>query len=173
MGVNDAYRICEFLEILYAADGRWIDHHANKLPGYLREGGRCWTPDKKAAETHRGWSLINGKPRRGLSSDRSVVYLGNHGGYQLINFAHLMGCSTLILIGYDGRNGGEHWFGQHPEGPMRVKSNFTAWLSLYDNIAKQAPALGLTIINATPGSAISAFPKMDLSDALGSLGCLA
>ncbi len=172
-GCNDAYRICEYLDILYAADGRWIDYHRRRIPGYLLHGQRCWTPDQLAVQKYAAWSLVGLKARPGLSLDRSYLHSGNHSGYQMINFAYLMGCTTLILLGYDCRSGGHHWFGQHPEGPMRVTSNFTRWVKVFDAVATQAEHLDLTIINATPDSAIDAFPRMDLGEALDSLGCLA
>ena len=168
MGCNDAYRICPFLDVLYAADERWIDYHQqNVLKSAHLRTLECWTPDEKAAEKYSEWSLIGIKPiEPGLSTDRAVLHGGNHSGYQLINLAYLMGCLDIILIGYDGHSGGDHWFGKHPEGPMNIKSNYQRWMAGYRSIQKQAAALNLTIVNATPGSAIDAFPHATLDDAL-------
>ena len=165
-GCNDAYRICDYLDVLYAADGRWIDHHRDLLGPRLRGAGHCWTPDEAAAAAYPEWTLVGTDGEPGLSTARDMLHRGNHGGYQMINLAYLMGCRRLVLIGYDCRDGGQHWFGQHPEGTMRVQSNFQRWVCGYRSIAAQTSELGLTIINATPGSAIDAFPMMELREAL-------
>lgn len=170
MGCNDAYRICPFLDVLYAADGKWIDYHRQKiLEGDLLALCTFWTPDEKAAANYREWNLTKIKVAQGLSTDPSVVHHGNHSGYQIINVAYLMGCRTIILIGYDCRDGGKHWFGQHPWGPLRVESNFDSWAKGYNSIAEQASGLDLRVFNATPGSGISAFPMVDLEEALHEL----
>ncbi len=167
MGVNDAYRICPFLDVLYAGDGKWIDHHREKILASTHpEGCLFFTPDEKAAAAYPEWQFVKHKAARGISLDREVVHSGNHGGYQLINVAYLMGCENITLIGYDCRAGGQHWFGQHPEGPLRVASPFERWARGYNSIAEQAPGLNLTIVNATPGSGITAFPSVQLSEAL-------
>ena len=171
-GCNDAYRMCEYLDVLYAADGRWIDHHRAHLPPRLRVGHRCWTPDKAAAKAYDEWTLVGQAARRGLSTSSDTLHLGNHSGYQLINLAYAMGCRRLVLIGYDCHSGGQHWFGKHPAGPLDVQTNYPRYAKTYHSIAEQTPSLGLTIINATPNSALDAFPMMDLRDALPGLGDL-
>lgn len=164
MGCNDAYRICDFLDVLYAADGRWIDHHHENVP----EGPECWTADRKNNQVRERWNRVAVAAGQGdgLSLDREVLVSGNHSGYQLINLAYLMGCRTLILIGYDCRGGGTHWFGQHPTPAMQVKSNFEIWVKNFQAIAESCTILNLTIINATPNSAIDAFPRLTLDAAL-------
>lgn len=170
MGCNDAYRICPFLDTLYAADGRWIDHHRQRMiESALFDQVQFWTPDEKAAGYYPEWNLVKCKPLPGLSVDRGLVHSGNHSGYQLVNVAYLMGCRTIILIGYDCKNGGYHWFGEHPEGTMRVRSNFARWAAGFNAVADQAAGLNLRIFNATPGSGISAFPMVDLAEALHEL----
>ena len=46
LGVNDAYRICDFLDYLYAADWRWIEYHKGKIQARLKRGFCFTTPEK-------------------------------------------------------------------------------------------------------------------------------
>ena len=169
MGCNDAYRICPFLDVLYAADGKWIDCHHKKIRSAPRQppwrGTTFWTANEKASVDYPEWHLVPIKVKPGLSIEMDHIHHGNHSGYQLINLAYLMGCRTIILIGYDCRSGGQHFFGQHEWEPLRVQSAFEKWAKGYDSIAEQAPALGLHIFNATPNSGITAFPTVDLAAA--------
>ncbi len=165
-GVNDAYVICDFLDVLYVADKRWIDHHRLMVN---KHGCEMWChddtrmhPDHKAnkdEDAYLEWNKVTTKSDVGFSVDRDYIHRGNHSGYQVANLAYLMGCATLILIGYDGHNGGQHFFGQHPAGTLRVKTNFERFNKNWIAVAEQLGQLNLNIINCTPGSAIDVVPS--------------
>ncbi len=161
-GCNDSYRICPFLDYLYAADFRWIEHHDEKVPKRLRDRGFCYTAEDKRTDPYTKWTQVPSKAAHGLSTDPNLLHRGNHSGYQMINLAYLMGIRTMFLIGYDAHSGGKHFFGPHPTRAMQVDSNYSYWLPNYRTIQDRASALGLTIINCTPGSAIDAFPRISL-----------
>ncbi len=162
MGVNDAYRACADLDLLYAADCKWIAHHDKHIYPRLRCNQRLWTVDDQAPIHFPNWTHIPGKAAYNLSLDRGFIHHGCHSGFQLINVAYLMGLKTLILIGYDAHSGGRHFFGPHRAPELQVKSNYDRWLEFYDRI----DVSDLTVINATPGSAIKAFPTSTLEELL-------
>jgi len=167
-GCNDAYRICDFLDCLYAADGKWIEHHHAQVINALGDRVPLVTVDKPAAAKYPEWIAVpdyNNEP--GLSRDPTTLHAGQHSGYQLIGLAYHMGVRTAVLLGYDCHSGGQHWFGEHPTDAMRVRSNFERWVKHYDTIA--ADAHGMRIINATPGSAIRCFEMMAPEDAAAEL----
>ncbi len=165
MGVNDAYRICDFLDLLYAADGRWIEHHRDTLRNLSFDK---WTALDKRYDFSPEWNEIKviSDHKRGLSTDREELIGGCHSGYQLINLAYLMGFRTVILLGYDATRGGQHFFGLHPTTALQVKSNYARWMIRYKNMADDAERLGLTIINATASSAIPYFEKRPIEEVL-------
>jgi hypothetical protein len=106
--------------------------------------------------------------RFGLSSDPAKVALGGNSGYQAANLAVLTGVATVILLGYDAREPAhgaqEHWFGAHPRRtPTAVYAKYREAFARSVKAFKEA---GVRVINATPGSAIDAFERMALTDAL-------
>lgn len=130
--------------------------------------GRKITQDKKVVEHFDGWEHIESRANKGLSLDPKVIHQGANSGYQAINLAYHLGAERILLLGYDMQftNGKAHWFGEHPD---RIRSSYAGWLGNYQSIANQLPGLNLEIINCTRETALHAFDKMDLEQAL-SLG---
>lgn len=159
MGVNDAYRMCSTLDHLYAADRRWVEHHRSQC-NLIK--AKKWGSHSVAEMDAPEWTCVQVEHRKNISFDREILHSGSNSGYQLINLAYLLGYRVLFLLGYDHHSGGQHFFGQHPTREMQIKSNYSRWVEHYDTI--DAP--DLTIVNCTPASSITAFPKMDLDDAL-------
>jgi hypothetical protein len=104
----------------------------------------------------------------GLSLDPECLVTGHNSGYQAINLAVLAGAKTVILLGYDGHTPkqGEktHWFGDHPR--REPDAVFELYRKSHAAGAAAIKAAGVCVINCSPGSAIKAFEKMELSDAL-------
>ena len=70
---------------------------------------------------------------------------------------------------YGGRGSGKsHFFGDHPEGLYR-NPNFTRFDKNFVEAAGDLPG-GVEIVNATPGTAMTAFPVMELEEAIGRFG---
>jgi hypothetical protein len=103
----------------------------------------------------------------GISLDPEILVTGSNSGFQALNLAILAGARTVILLGMDGNpapDGKTHFFGDHPRvEPMTiyplVRASFKAG-------AAAIKAAGVRVINCSPGSAISAFERMDLLEAL-------
>jgi len=106
----------------------------------------------------------------GLELDPSGLRHGSNSGYQAINLAVHLGAKKIILLGYDMKTNGArtHW---HDES--RPPSNVFAYtlsqvlLPHYSSLVKPLKQLGISVINATPDSALNAFPKATLEEALG------
>jgi len=166
IGVNDAYRICPWLDYLYAADFNWIAHHDAQVPKRLR-GGFLFTTRDERTNQFASWRQVESKAAQGLSLDRNLLHRGNNSGYQAINLAYLLGIRRILLLGYDHHSGGHHFFGKHPTPAMDIESNYSNWVPGYRTIRDQD--IDLTIVNCTPGSAIDAFPKLDIDAAIDCL----
>jgi hypothetical protein len=163
IGCNDAYRICDFLDVLYAADLEWIEYHNGAVPGHLE----LWSADEgKGRDKPERWNTIKVVPGEGISLAANQLVSGNNSGYQIINLAYLMGCSKVILLGYDFRQARQHWFGKHPTEAMDRKPKFERWAKMFQGIAEQCSEIDLTVINATPNSAVDAFKRADLHELL-------
>lgn len=163
IGVNDAYRICNFLDVLYAADLAWWAHHeprTRNVPLRVTVDGDC--------ASRYGLTHIPGRPEGGLSLNSTFIHQGNHSGFQALNLAVHMGATEILMIGYDMRvTDRVHWFGDHPDG-VRVGNGqqFERFRNAYPPAARQLLTLGITCINCSPESAITCFPTADLREVL-------
>jgi len=93
--------------------------------------------------------------------------MGGNSGYQAVALAIHFGATRVVLLGYDMRNDGKrtHWHGNHVRLGNPIPSRFGDWLGHFELLNRQLPA-GVSVINATPNSAIRCFPMMNLRDAL-------
>lgn len=168
------------LEVLYGVNTKFWAHYWDDPHYPLRDyPAEKWTTNPEAAKRF-GLNWIAEKNRRGLSSDPSYVHHGHGSGYTLVNLAHLMGASRIVLLGYDckyapdydGRTmqiggGKRHYFGEYPPDlqhwpSVMVKDGVHVELvDLYQSIADQGAA---EVINCTPGSAITAFERRGIHE---------
>jgi len=93
---------------------------------------------------------------------------GSNSGYQAINLAFILGAGEIILLGYDMQKTGgkQHFFGDHPNGPMKVDSDYNGWLGNFEKLASDLAGKGVEVINCTRQTALTCFKRMSLEDAL-------
>ena len=166
IGVNNAFQICPYLDMLYAADFQWIDKFLPEIPESLP----VWSTYPHGTKDV-GWKIhdrvnyIPGKQNPGVSVQSDLIHYGSHSGYQAINIAILKGCKEILLLGVDMKGAG-HWFGDYGIPTMDRQGDWASWLIHMDQAAEQIKGLGVNIINCSPDSAINSFPKLTLMDAL-------
>lgn len=174
IAVNDAYRLLPFADVLYACDEKWWNLHKG-CPSFA---GEKWSShsvaDNPKLECAKRWglNLVAGRAEEFFSTDPALIHYGSSSGYQGINFAihRLAGARRrIVLVGFDMRTPmllgqKRHFFGDHPN-PLSNVSRFEDFIPNMQRAAANLPE-GLQIINATPDSALTCFPKMDLADAL-------
>lgn len=181
-GINNVWRDVPDLALLWATNGAWWDHYWPEVRDHPAEK---WTVSREAADKY-GLNWIDEKDAPGLSTDPSVIHHGHGGGYSLLNLVYLMGAARVVLLGYDlkyapdydGRSCREgstprHYFGEYPAGLRHWPSVYVKGgvhfelVRRYGEVAEQ----GLVeIINCTPGSAVTCFPMMDVSDVSSNRG---
>lgn len=118
--------------------------------------GEWWTQDKAGAERW-GLRLVASANRPGLGA--AVAVQVHALGAQAINLATLFGARRVLLLGFDmkpGPAGQKHWFGSHPV-PLVQDLLFDEWIHKFKAIADDARAMGVEIVNCTPGSALPYF----------------
>ncbi|MET4721924.1 hypothetical protein ABIF63_006030 [Bradyrhizobium japonicum] len=93
---------------------------------------------------------------------------GGNSGFQAINLAVQCGATKLILVGFDMRlDRGIHWHGKHDRGLNNpTERNILKWRGIIDGCAPRLAELGVAVINASAVSALEAYPKMSLTEAL-------
>lgn len=170
--ISDAYRLLPFADALYSCDSRWWETHKG-CPDFRGEkwsshGGQAQNNKLDTAEKF-GLNLVAGQDGDRFSFDPEIIHYGGNSGFQGVNLALLMGAVRLILIGFDMR--GTHFFGRHPL-PLRNTNSFANFIASFERAAKHLPA-HISIVNATPGSALKGFKRQSLDDALSyPSGCL-
>lgn len=182
-GVNNVFLSRFPLDGFFANNPEWWDYYGNSraLRTRIEEGMQAWTWSERVAETY-GVSWIPGRwsghlpgARRrvcGLSSDPSFIHYGHGSGYEVLNVAYHCGIRRMLLVGYDLRyppRDRRHYFGEYPVALRHYPKTgpdgeMTGLLDIYETIDTRA--LGLEIVNCTPGSALKRFPFMDIQEAL-------
>jgi len=161
--VKNAVDLAPWADVVYGAGvdrTAWWKHEGPRVA--RQHQGLRFTLDPKVAE----WATVLriGGPL-GLSTDPGTLNTGKNSGYQAINLAALLGAARILLLGYDMRSadGRDHFFGAHPTGN---KPDYREFLPYFRTLVAPLADLGVSIVNCTPGSAIDAFPRMTLTEAL-------
>jgi hypothetical protein len=153
--------------VLYACDTIWWQH---SRPSAKEFRGERWSShslapkvndDKTAAAKEYGLTLIGGAEGDGFSFDLSRIHYGDNSGFQAINLALHFGARKIWLLGFDMKNSAQrHFFGDHPPGILKAKGapNYDHFVGHFDTAARMLPA-DVEIINATPDSALTCFPR--------------
>ncbi len=167
IAVNDAYRLLPFADALYACDWEWWRTH-DFVPGFRGAKFTCTSHDPTLIDDKSqlgagryGITLVEARNGKGFGVD--CIHYGSQGssGFQATNLALLFGCLRVVLVGFDMRHvdGRSHYFGDHPPGLRTCPDRG------YRDLANSFPP-DSRIRNATPGSAIKAYPFVDLGTAL-------
>ena len=85
-------------------------------------------------------------------------------GAGAINLAYHFGARRILLVGMDmkpGPNGEKHWHPDHPK-PLVQGQQFEEWRKKMGVLAVDLKTEGVTVVNCTPGSALTCFPMGDL-----------
>lgn len=172
LAINDAYRIAPGADLCYFADSEWWNWHKAKPDFISFTGEKCSIQNSGMNIEDGAVHLLRNKnfPANGtgLSLDPEYLVTGGNSGYQALNLAVLAGAATIILLGYDGREPAKgkptHWFGDHPR--REPDSVFALYRKSFKDGAKAIKAAGVRVINCSPDSAVDAFEKMELEQAL-------
>lgn len=158
-GINDSYRIIDFLDEFYACDTRWWNYWGE----HFRETYPTLSAWTQCAESAKKFNLQHspGQHKKGLSTSPELIHFGKNSGYQALNIAYLMGGKPLILTGYNMKIAQHsHFFGEHPEGLNR-RSPYLSFIQEYRTVQ---PEIAENIINCTTDSALTVFKQANLRE---------
>ena len=98
--------------------------------------------------------------------ERGEIGGGGNGGFQALNLVAQFGARRIILLGYDyNADKRIHHHGPHPAGLRNPDAKlFSEWLPHLVAAAPVLAARGIEVVNCSPTSSLTAFPKADLSD---------
>lgn len=157
IAVNNTCARTPWADCAYFGDYLALREYVPKLrPPVGPFQGEWWTQDKAGAERW-GLNLVRSANKPGLGTER--VHLNGNSGAQAVNLATLFGARKVLLLGFDmkaGPGGQLHHFGNHP-APLVQTCLFDEWIHKFELIARDAKAMGVEIVNCTPGSALPWF----------------
>jgi hypothetical protein len=161
IAINDTFRLAPWADVLWACDAKWWYWHWKK--GVSDFAGLKFSLDKAAAR-YPGVQVLKKTGETGLELDPTGLRAGRNSGYQACGLAFHMGARRILLLGYDMRsNGKDHFFGAHPDSS---KPPYAICLQRFATLVDPLKAAGVTIVNCTPGSALTCFPCAPLREAL-------
>lgn len=160
IAVNDAvFPLWNVADWLHGCDFKWWNWHREIAPKF--DGIRTTLGE----EVPKAWAtriFYNGTEGFESNALENGIRHGSNGGYQAMHMAVNCGARELILLGYDMH--GQHWFGDHPKETTVDYSK--AMLPKFNGLVEPFAELGVKVTNASPGTALKAFPLGDLEDVL-------
>lgn len=163
IAVNNTALRAHFAPLAYFGDYLAVRQYLQALRPVFR--GLVWTGSKAAAER---WHLPHVRTTNRPGLGETIVHLNGNSGFQALNLATLLGARRVLLLGFDmrlGADGRKHWFGDHP-APLVQEVLFDLWRANAEHIAVDARVRGIEIVNATPGSALECFERVELGEVL-------
>ncbi len=170
IGINNAYKLGDWIDILMFGDAKWYEAHYRALRNYSALIVTCSERlDRRFTGIKR--ILRDHDHRRGITTRQGCVSWNRNTGAAAINLAYHLGVKTVFLLGFDmdyDDQGYTHWFGSHAgDGQFSaVVPPFETHLKGFAQICADAKKLGLEILNVNLSSKIEEFPKVTLEQAL-------
>lgn len=150
-------------DLLYAADGKWWTHYQDRALAF---------PGRKVANARVAWDEVHSLERsHELIFDKRPTHLasGGNSGYQALHLAVHLGCTRIVLLGYDmkhGNGGRRHWFGSHPK-PLDSRANFAGWIRSFDRLARILQQKQIEVTNCTRDTALRCFKRTTIERVFG------
>lgn len=163
MVVNNSWQLAPWADVLYAGDLEWWQRYGKDARSFQ---GEKWTRCHIAA---RRYNINHIHRLRGFGLCRipGHVNSGGNSGYQAVNLCYHLGAKKIILLGFDmHRQNGGHWHGEHEGMLSAPNKHIIKWRQNFEALAADLKSQGCNVINATPGTALTCFPRMTLEDAL-------
>lgn len=162
---STAFRRSLFPSVVYAGDFLWLKVNMPMVRAQMPRAP-VWTCDRTAAERYQlNW--VKGVNALGLGRGPHMHTNGNSGA-QAINLAYLFGCRRILLLGFDmrlGPKGEKHWHPDHPS-PLMQGMCFGDWIHKFNHLAVDLKKEGVSVVNCTPGSALTCFPMSTIEKEL-------
>lgn len=152
VAVSDAYRLAPWADVLCSTDAGWWLANAEALQFRGQKYGAM--PD---------FRRISGVERFPADSSINSGLLG-------VRVAVHLGARRVLLCGFDMNRPGEHFFGTHP---APLKSTTADRQEVFKRQFAGFHPRGVEIINCTPGSALTCYPRRELEDCLAESAVLA
>lgn len=170
--VNSTCLLAPWADVLYFTDSGWYAAHKDVVTNWA---GLVVTQSRSAKrELPDKVKRVVGcndpyKPPQFPPPCARTVQQGRSSGHTAISVTIAMGPPRMIaLVGYDMRivDGREHHHDEYRGIARNLEIYASEFVPAFNGWARAARDAGVTIVNCTPGSAITEFPFADLDDVL-------
>jgi hypothetical protein len=172
IAINNAHTIAPWADVLYSSDRHWWPHHKG-APSFTGDKFGIGSTVGKANpfSAYPGITVLKNTGHSGLELDPTGLRNGRNSGYAAINLAVHFGAARILLLGYDmGIRGGQvHFFGSHRGMSNPTDAHFGTFRRLFLTMVDPLKAIGVEVLNCTPGSSLDAFPMAELRDVVAPL----
>lgn len=176
IAIKKSIELAPFSDAVYGCDGPWW-RSVQGLPKFqglkLAYEGTVCGPEWDVRKVE----IKNIKSDDFLFGATGHVGSGGNSGFQAMNLAMQFGADRILLVGFDMRgDSGAHWYGRNNwmQANNPVDGVYARWVRAMTAAAPLIKARGISVINASPVSALDCFPKMTIDAALDQWGmCLA
>lgn len=167
--IKSSWRLAPFADALYGLDkGWWV---ANR--GVPQFKGWKFSPSPTICRVYPSIREVRLKSKASLLIGETGIIGcglqtgGGHSGFQAMNLAIQFGARRILLVGFDMRmDRGAHWKPHDPGVGKPDASRIESWRRAMDACAAQITALGVDVINCSMASALTAYRKVPLLEAL-------
>jgi hypothetical protein len=146
------------------AEAERIEAAAQTMPVFLTVKPEEYAQHQRRMPSAQFIELV----RRGNCFQKTRVECGSTSGFAALNLAFIKGARVMVLFGFDYNDGGGHYDSnayRHKLESINARL-WPKWAKYFDGLIPDVESSGLTIINASPDSTITAFQKMTHEQAL-------
>lgn len=162
IAVSRTYQIAPWADVLFSMEAIWWEAYKPEF------SGAKISPSIVYPWIYPGVLSIRCEEGEGLSLDQRYIH-EDCSGFGALNLAVLMGAKRVLLLGFDCKSQGNkpHFFGDHVRGLQNpTEDQYRRWLQSYDAAVPSLARAGVEVINCSGDTAITAFPRMTIKEAL-------
>ena len=179
IAINDSYLYAPDADVLYFGDGQWFRDHQGCRAPHTYQGRKfpAFAGRFRMSITSLGHVtdpdvlLLRQGPQMGLSLDTTKLATGKNSAFAALNLSVHFGATGAILLGVDMKQGkvfrdgawrqSHHVWGMHPQD---AHPPYELCLQRFATLVKPLADIGFSVVNCTPGSALTCFPMQALRD---------
>ena len=182
LAVKESVWDLPFADTVFGLDRPWIVRQEQKLRNCTISKVFAVEPEIRRCPAIEGalYLLRVRRGGKGFSEDVEEIESGGNSGFGAVNYAYLKRARRIVLFGFDYQPG-PHYCQEryHTEigftGKYATQSTdhnaryWINWGTVFNEVRGQIDRAGVLILNASPTSTVSAFPKVSIEEGLSCL----
>jgi hypothetical protein len=165
--VNQSMLDIDFCDAAVSMDHKFVSSNQDRLAKVAERCDLYLVYFANSGPRVPGAIYLIEEPTSGLSLDPSRVRTAGTSGHAALNVATLKGAKKIVLLGFDyGAVNGKHHYHDAYSWHKPEEQNWPQWAKFFDQSKTQCDELGIEVVNASPESTITAFPRMSIEEAM-------